>query len=180
MGGHTIYVVSDYSTTLALDGYALKIEDYDIATGSSTDQSVPITFTPQFAGTYYYICIAHPEMVGTITVYPSPGSSTPLINVDSAGFGVDRTDLNVTNTFGIAVNDLLSIGSEVIKVLTVDNTNKKVTVLRAQEGTNKSDHGDGKDVTSFNPSYNFTPGSRIGGNTANDPVVVSTTRLPRD
>ena len=173
MGGHTIYVVSDYSTTLALDGYALKIEDYDIATGSSTDQSVPITFTPQFAGTYYYICIAHPEMVGTITVYPSPGSSTPLINVDSAGFGVDRTDLNVTNTFGIAVNDLLSIGSEVIKVVTVDNANKKMTVLRAQEGTSKSDHGDRKDITSFNPSYNFTPGSRLGGNTANDPVVVS-------
>ena len=173
MAGHTIYVVSNYSTSTASDGYALKVDDYDIATGSSTDQSAPITFTPQFAGTYYYICIAHPEMVGTITVYAAPGSSTPLINVDSAGFGVDRTDLNVTNTFGIATNDLLSIGSEVIKVVTVDNTNKKMTVLRAQEGTSKSDHGDGKDITSFNPTYNFTPGSKLGGNTANDPVVVS-------
>ena len=173
MAGHSIYVVGAYDTTLGTDGTALVIGDYDVAVGSSTDQSVPITFTPEFAGTYYYICIAHPEMVGTITVYPSPGSSTPLINVDAAGFGVDRTDLNVTNTFGVSVNDLLSIGSEILKVTAINNVSKKITVLRAQEGTRKSDHGDGKDITSYNPSYNFIPGTRIGGSTVNYPVVVS-------
>lgn len=170
---HAIYFVSDYTTLTGTDGETPIIDEYSIAVGSSTDQNAPLTFTPQTTGTYYYICITHPNAVGKINVFPAPTGSFPLVNVNAVGFGRGRVDMVVTNTFGISENDLISVGSEVVRVTFVNNNDKKLTVERGQENTDVVDHNDGKELTSFRPRYNFTPGARIGGDTVNDPRVVS-------
>ena len=77
---------------------------------------------------------------GTITVYPAPSAAGPLVNVDAVGFGTDRTDLNVTNTFAASVGDLVTVGSEIVKITAVDTVNKNISVDRAQEGTTKVNH----------------------------------------
>ena len=108
--------------------------DYTIASGVTNSGSVTdtITFVPTVAGVYQYVCVTHPEARGTITVYPAPSAAGPLINVDAVGFGTDRTDLNVTNTFAASVGDLVTVGSEIVKITAVDTVNKNISVDRAK------------------------------------------------
>ena len=172
--GHAVHIVSDIELGLKDDGIAQYTIDYTIASGVTNSGSVTdtITFVPTVAGVYQYVCVTHPEARGTITVYPAPSAAGPLINVDAVGFGTDRTDLNVTNTFAASVGDLVTVGSEIVKITAVDTVNKNISVDRAQEGTTKVNHLNEKEIFSYLPNYRFTPGTRIGAG-ANSPVVVS-------
>ena len=172
--GHAVHIVSDIELGLKDDGIAQFTIDYTIASGVTNSGSVTdtITFVPTVAGVYQYVCVTHPEARGTITVYPAPSAAGPLVNVDAVGFGTDRTDLNVTNTFAASVGDLVTVGSEIVKITAVDTVNKNISVDRAQEGTTKVNHLNEKEIFSYLPNYRFTPGTRIGTG-SNSPVVVS-------
>lgn len=176
--GHVIWIVSDYSTTVRQeDGVALEIATYNAATGvtnnGSSDDTQTITFVPQAPGTYYYICTTHPEMVGELTVYPAPSTAIPLVSVNSVGLGSQRTEIILDKVFSISQNDLLSVGSEIVKVLSVDSNTRRVSLERGVNGTSVVDHLPGSSVTTYQPRYRFTPGTQIVGNTVNDPYVVS-------
>ena len=176
--GHVIWIVSDYSTTIRQeDGVALEIATYIAASGvtnnGSSDETQTITFTPQAPGTYHYICISHPEMVGELTVYPAPSTAIPLVSVNAVGLGVQRTEIVLDKIFSLAENDLLSVGSEIVRVTSVDSNTRQVSLERGVGGTNAVNHLPNSVVTSYQPKYRFTPGTQIIGNTVNDPYVVS-------
>ena len=174
MPGHAVHVVSGIELGLKDDGRAQFTIDYTVAGGVTNSGSVtdPIVFVPTVPGVYQYVCVTHPEARGTITVYPAPSAAGPLINVDFAGFGIDRTDVNVTNTFAASIDDLVSIGNEIVKITAVDTDNKNISVARAQEGTIKVNHSNDKELVSYLPNYRFAEGTRIGTG-VNAPVVVS-------
>ena len=93
--------------------------------------------------------------------------------VDHVGFAGQNTGLKLNSIVGIAVNDLLSIGDEIVKVTSVDEVTKTVSVLRGQNGTRIVDHYNGKEISSVNSRYRFTEGQRIKGTGVNDPYVYS-------
>ena len=95
------------------------------------------------------------------------------VRVDHIGFAAGETTLNLDTIFGLAKNDLLTVGEEIVKITAIGSTS--VTVTRGQEGTTDSDHFDNEAVTLYNTDYRFTIGESIAvtGNTALDPVVLS-------
>ena len=108
---HPVYIVNDgYVTGLKDDGVALKMETYTEADGVTNngvligvgDPAQSISFTPIAPGTYYYVCISHPEAVGKITVYPAPSTAIPLLSVNAVGLGVQRTEIKLQNVFSLA------------------------------------------------------------------------------
>ena len=175
--GHPVYIVSDYRTSVLEDGVALDMEEYTEAGGvtnnGSTDNTQTITFIPQVAGTYYYVCVSHPEAVGTLTVYPAPSTAIPLVSVNAVGLGDQRTEIVLDRVFSLSVGDTLSVGSEVVKITSIDRLNKKLGLERGVEGTRAVNHLPNASVTSYKPKYRFTPGTQIFGTDVNDPYVVS-------
>lgn len=93
--------------------------------------------------------------------------------VDHVGFARENTILKLNSIISISVDDLLSIGDEIVKVTSVNEVTKSVTVLRGRNNTRIVDHYTGKEVTSINSRYRFTEGQRIKGTGVNDPYVYS-------
>ncbi len=93
--------------------------------------------------------------------------------VDHVGFARENTSLKLNSIIGISVNDLLSINTEIVKVTSVNEITKTLSVLRGQNGTRVLDHYNGKEVDSINSRYRFTVGQRIKGTGLNDPYVYS-------
>ena len=179
---HPVYIVNDgYVTGLKDDGVALKMETYTEADGVTNngvligvgDPAQSISFTPIAPGTYYYVCISHPEAVGKITVYPAPSTAIPLLSVNAVGLGVQRTEIKLQNVFSLATDDLLQVGSEIMKITGVDKDNRKISLQRGVEGTLAVNHLASSSVKSYKPRYRFTPGTQIFGGDVNDPYVVS-------
>lgn len=179
---HPVYIVNaGYVTGFKDDGVALKMEEYTEASGVTNngvligegDPAQTITFTPTSPGTYYYVCVSHPEAVGTITVYPAPSTAIPLVSVNAVGLGLQRTEIKVDNVFSLSVDDMLQVGSEVIKITAIDKLNKKLTIERGIEGTTPVNHLAASKLTTYKPRYRFVPGDQIFGTDVNDPYVVS-------
>jgi len=173
--GHAIYIVSDYRTTILEDGVALDIEEYTEASGVTYNGSTTdtISFTPIAPGTYYYICITHPEAVGTLTVYPSPSTAIPLVSVNAVGLGDQRTEVVLDRVFSLSLGDTLSVGSEIVRVISIDKITRRVGLERGVNGTTAVNHLANSKITSYEPKYRFTPGTQIFGTDVNDPYVVS-------
>ncbi|AOV58590.1 structural protein [Synechococcus phage S-CAM3] len=175
--GHSIYIVSDYRTSILEDGIALDMESYTEASGvtnnGSTDTNETITFTPQAPGEYYYICVSHPEAVGTLKVYPSPSTALPLVSVNAVGLGDQRTEVVLDRVFSLSIGDTLSVGSEIVRVTSIDKVTRRVGLERGVNGTTAVNHLANSKVNSYKPKYNFTPGTQIFGTDVNDPYVVS-------
>ena len=178
---HPIWIVYDYSTEVKDDGVALSVVDYNPAGGVVNngllivegDAPATLTFTPDAPGTYYYVCLTHPEASGTITVYPSPSTSLPLVSVNAVGLGVQRSEIKLDKVFSLSEDDLLQVGSEIIRITAVDKPNKKINIERGVEGTIAVNHLAGSSVKSYKPRYRFTPGDQIFGTGINDPYIVS-------
>jgi hypothetical protein len=93
--------------------------------------------------------------------------------VDHVGFARENTILKLNSIVRVAVGDLLLIGNEIVKVNSVNEATKTVSVLRGQNNTRIVDHYNRKEVTSVNSRYRFTQGQRIKGTGSNDPYVYS-------
>ena len=87
------------------------------------------------------------------------GNSRLTIYVDHVGFASGSTSLIVVDALGISTNDYLQVGKEVVKVTAINNN--KLTVLRAQKGTQNADHFDGQVVSLYEQKYNFTNNYQI-------------------
>ena len=93
------------------------------------------------------------------------------VSVDHIGFAAGETTLRLDSIFGLAKNDLLKVGEEVVKVTDIG---ENVTVVRGQEGTSDSDHFDDEAVSLYNGDYRFTVGDTIKvTGLALDPVILS-------
>ena len=105
-----------------------------------------------------------------LTIVPSDldrnNSSTStrffIAEVDHVGFATQETKLYLNSTIYISNNDLLKIGKEIVKVVSINQNERYVNVLRAQNNTNAVDHFDSQLVDSFEESFNFNPNYQIG------------------
>ena len=96
-----------------------------------------------------------------------------LAIVDHVGFSRSNTDLFVDDVREVSVDDLIQIGAEIVKVVSVDNQTNKLVVLRGQNNTNATDHFNDTNIGFALPEYRFTVGSQLNGASQGDPFVVS-------
>lgn len=178
---HTIYIVSRFTTDVADDGVALLIDEYTEAEGVTNNGAIigvgdspeSIIFTPNAPGIYYYVCITHPEASGVIKVDPAPSTAIPLVSVDSVGLGSGRTEVVVDKVFSLSEGDLLQVGSEIVRVTSINSQSRRIGLVRGVNGTNIVNHLPESSIVSYQPKYRFIPGTQIFGNDVNDPYVVS-------
>ena len=102
-----------------------------------------------------------------------PNSRDYLAIVDHVGFSTSDTELFLNDIRGVSEQDLIQVGSEIVKVTAVDVQNAKLTVTRGQNNTSITDHFNGSKVILSDPQYRFNAGSQIGSGSAGDPYVVS-------
>jgi hypothetical protein len=102
-----------------------------------------------------------------------PNSRDYLGIVDHVGFSRSNTDLFVSRTIGVSVDDLIQIGAEILKVVSVDDQNNKLSVLRGQNNTTATDHFNGTGIGFALPQYRFNVGSQLNGGDQGDPFIVS-------
>lgn len=102
-----------------------------------------------------------------------PNSRDYLAIVDHVGFSISDTDLFLTDIRGVSEQDLLQVGSEIVKVASVDVQNAKLTVTRGENNTTITDHFDGSVVIASQPQYRFNIGAQLGAGNPGDPYVVS-------
>ena len=168
-------IMPGYQTSLGTDFVALVLDSYTDAPGVNNQGATTgdITWTPSFEGVFYYINTDHPEAVGKITVLPGASPAIPLLGIYDVGFGVDRTDAILESVYGLSNNDLLKINSEIVEVVSIDSSTRKVTFSRGKEGTNIVNHPVGSKVDSHNANYRFVFDDKVFGDTINDPRVIS-------
>lgn len=85
----------------------------------------------------------------------SLSSARLAVYVDHAGISFDSNTINLKSSNGFAVNDIISIGSEIAKIVAI--TDNRLTVERAQEDSEAVDHYNGAKVSLYKPRYHFTP-----------------------
>jgi hypothetical protein len=114
------------------------------------------------------------QSFGTINAYGSANTTFNPINLKSSflyevlfvGFSSTDTSLRLSSVKSLSINDTLSIESEVVKVISIDNTNSIVTVLRGQENTSPVNHYTQTPVTLKDKIYRFPANSIVGSATA--------------
>ena len=104
-----------------------------------------------------------------------PNSRDYLAIVDHVGFSVSNTDLFLTSVRQLSENDLLQIGSEIVKISSIDAQSSKVSVTRGENNTPITDHFNGSVVFYSDSQYRFTKGSviQVGEDNTNNPIVES-------
>ena len=161
MSENGVYTFSNYTTNTADDGVALLIDEYTAADNvtnnglfiGSTDPAESIVFTPTAPGTYYYVCIMHPEASGKIIVEPAPSTAIPLVAVNSVGLGAQRSEIIVDKIFSLSEGDLLQVGSEIVRVTGIDGPSRRINLDRGINGTTVVDHLPGCGISSYKPKY---------------------------
>lgn len=96
-----------------------------------------------------------------------------ILVVDHVGVGKSNTTIKLSSVNGLSNDDVLQIGSEVVKIVSVDQTEKEITVTRGFNSTKILDHFDGKSVELIDQQYRFNIGLQFLGTGANSPYVVS-------
>jgi hypothetical protein len=84
----------------------------------------------------------------------SLSSSRLVVYVDHAGISESSTRMILKSSNGFVNGDLLSVGSEIVKIVSINGN--EVTVDRAQEGTESVDLFDKQAVSLYKPGYNFS------------------------
>ena len=132
------------------------------ATASITVSAAGIVsnVTIQNRGTGYrkgdYLSVADESLVRSGA---STSTARLTLYIDHIGFAKGATQLTVDDITGFAQNDLVKIGSEVLKVVSI--TTDSLNVDRGQEGTIDADHFDGQEVVLYKPQYNFPANYQI-------------------
>ena len=94
------------------------------------------------------------------------------LEVSHVGFGVNNTQLILSDVSSISQNDILKINKENIKVDSVNVNTNTLTVTRGVNNTVRENHYDGNNVSFVDAKYTFTTGSPLGGG-SNSPIVKS-------
>ena len=84
----------------------------------------------------------------------SLSSSRLAVYVDHVGVSRSSASMRVKTAKGFAVNDLVSVGSEVLKIISINGNN--LGIERGKEGTEAVDLFEGQEVSLYKPRYNFT------------------------
>ena len=95
------------------------------------------------------------------------------IVVDHVGFAANNSIIKLSNVSNLSVDDLLTLGQELVKIISVDVQLKTVTVERGQNGTRPINHFNGLTVSLFEGNYRFDPNYRPFGSEINKPYIIS-------
>jgi len=93
--------------------------------------------------------------------------------VDHAGVSKENTVIRLSSINGFSENDLISINQEILKINSVNESDKTIFVTRGVNNTSVVDHYDSTLVQLKNSRYRFFEGQRILGTNINDPYVFS-------
>lgn len=93
--------------------------------------------------------------------------------VDHAGFSAENTIVFLSSVNDLSNGDYLNIGNEIVKITSVNKTNKSILVERGQKNTSIIDHFNNQKVSFNQTSYKLNPGYRILGDSLNAPYVIS-------
>jgi len=164
----TVYVGDTISMTNNAQGGHPMYFKIDQSTGSGNQVSTPaasgqgtanISWTPNTAGTYYYICEFHGAMVGTITVQnaPSSGWGNDFTTFVNAGLipRVINNPHDSTDTWMIVCN-----GSS--RATSLDNVYSSYagngSIYHFKSAGNNASHGASPDQPRWNTSFPVTTG----------------------
>ena len=103
-----------------------------------------------------YLSVADEDLVRSGA---SQSTARFTIYVGHVGVPAGGTKVTVDDALGFAVNDLIQIGEEILKIESI--TGSDLFVTRGQEGTTDVDHFDGQEVSLYNAQYNFTNNYQI-------------------
>ena len=107
----------------------------------------------------------------------SPSTKPDLkILVDHVGFSADEFVLNVDSSIGFTDGDLITIGSEILKInqVLVDSNNEltnKLNVSRGQNSTIAVDHYDSATVAVYDNGFKIPVGHSLGNDSADASVI---------
>ncbi len=113
-----------------------------------------------------------------LTVNDIPFSSqsdtqTLFLVVDHVGFARTNAIMYLSNVNNLSIGDYVKIDSEIVKVGSVNQDEKSITVFRAQKGTKASNHYDGAEVSIEQGFYNFDSDYRPLGDNPSSPYFSS-------
>ena len=103
----------------------------------------------------------------------STNSQRLAFSIDHVGFAQRNTELKLVQVNRLSENDLLLIDSEIVKITSIDSTNRSVTVERGQEGSVVVDHFNDAKVELYKGIYRFDSNARPLGTGVNDPTIIS-------
>ena len=114
----------------------------------------------QDAGSGYergdYLSVADEDLVRSGA---SQSTARFTIYVGHVGVPAGGTKVTVDDALGFAVDDLIKIGEEILKIAGING--KDLSVIRGQEGTSDVDHFDGQEVSLYKAQYNFATNFQI-------------------
>ena len=132
------------------------------ATFTVSDAGIVSDVQLQNAGSGYaqgdYIGVADEDLVRSGA---SQSTARFTLFVGHVGVASGNTLVTVDSADNFAVNDLIKIGKEILKIEAINGN--VFTVARGQEGTEDVDHFDGQIVSLYNGRYNFTSNYNIFG-----------------
>ena len=99
----------------------------------------------------------------------SQSTSRFTIYIGHVGFADSSTSLTVDDPLDYAVNDIVTIGEEDLKIVSINGST--FTVDRAQNGTSAIDHFDGQKVTLKSGRYNFTDNRTVFSTSTTGTIV---------
>ena len=130
------------------------------ATFTVSDAGLVSGIQIQDAGSGYergdYLSVADEDLVRSGA---SQSTARFTIYVGHVGVPAGGTKVTVDDALGFAVDDLIQIGGEILKIAGING--KDLSVIRGQEGTTDVDHFDGQEVSLYNAQYNFTNNYQI-------------------
>ncbi len=80
--------------------------------------------------------------------------------VDHIGFAAESTTLTLDSTTGFSNGDLITVGSEIMEIVSVNG--KNLTVNTGSENTSAIDHYDEQVVSLYKSRYNFNANFQVG------------------
>lgn len=95
-----------------------------------------------------------------------------LLDVDHVGLGDDQTRLFLNNVTNLSTNEYLTIGSEIVKISSVNVNNSYVDIIRSQFNTESQNHFNLQEVSTYSAKYDLPVGYQLGNNNS-DPIVES-------
>jgi hypothetical protein len=101
---------------------------------------------------------------------PNSLAQSFVAEVEHVGLAFNQTILSLRTVDNLSNNDLLKIGKEVVKVVSVSKNTLSAVIERGIENTVPTDHYNNQDVVLYQPFYRLSTGYEVG-RTANSAII---------
>ena len=95
------------------------------------------------------------------------------VDVDHVGLSLQNDTIKLNQVNKLSIGDLLLLDSEIIKVTTINESERTIVVDRGQESSKLVDHYNNARISLYSGKYRFDENSRPLGDGTNKPYVIS-------